>query len=434
MTARQAQSVLRLGLASGLVLLLVGCPRPTPTNQSPTADAGPDQTVAAGSTVTLNGSASSDPDGDPLTFEWRQTGGTPAATLSNANTPAASFTAPSQAATLTFQLTVDDGHGGTASDTVVVTVVTGAVPKPILYIANGGGSVSAYDITTPATVNGNVPPNANLAGGQTNLGRPADVVIDNDGDLLVVNNTGNSITAYANALNLGAINGNVAPIRNVQGLATLLVNPFTLAINRANDLLFVGFISGGTINVYAGASTAALNGNLAPVRSITSTDISGAFGIAFGSNDELYVANNGNNTVSVFANASNLNGTVAASRKLTSTAFVQVWDVFIDRNDTMYVVNGGPAGANHNQINVFANAAARNGAVMPDSILVVPGATFLTSITVDAAGNGYIADPNGNAVYGYDNIAARNGTIAPDRTLTGANTLLAGPLGVFVHE
>ncbi|HOO17806.1 MAG TPA: hypothetical protein PLU99_11950, partial [Phycisphaerae bacterium] len=76
-----------------------------------------------------------------------------------------------------------------------------------------------------------------------------------------------------------------------------------------------------------------------------------------------------------------------------------------------------------------------NGAVMPDSTLVVPGATDLTVIAVDSAGTGYIADRDtANAVFIYDNIATRNGTIAPDRTLQGANTLLQRPISVFISE
>ena len=46
-----------------------------PTNLPPTANAGPDQSVASGAAVTLSGSGS-DPDvGDVLSYAWPQTGG-----------------------------------------------------------------------------------------------------------------------------------------------------------------------------------------------------------------------------------------------------------------------------------------------------------------------------------------------------------------------
>jgi len=41
-----------------------------PANNPPEADAGLDQTVAIGDTVLLDGSGSSDADGDPLTYQW----------------------------------------------------------------------------------------------------------------------------------------------------------------------------------------------------------------------------------------------------------------------------------------------------------------------------------------------------------------------------
>src|SRR3989442_14346835 len=93
-------------------------------NFTPVANAGPDQTVSEGSPVGLNGAASSDPDRDSSSHSWNQTAG-PTVTLSNSNTVAPTFTAPSvgpSGSTLTFELTVSDGKGGTATDTVDVIV------------------------------------------------------------------------------------------------------------------------------------------------------------------------------------------------------------------------------------------------------------------------------------------------------------------------
>ena len=93
-------------------------------NHLPTANAGADQTKNEGSLVTLNGLASSDPDGDPLVYSWTQLSG-PVATLSDPSSATPSFTAPlvnAGGATLVFHLTVSDGLGGSATDTVAITV------------------------------------------------------------------------------------------------------------------------------------------------------------------------------------------------------------------------------------------------------------------------------------------------------------------------
>jgi len=93
-------------------------------NLAPTADAGPNQTVNEGVTVTLNGSNSSDPDGSIASYQWTQTAGIPV-TLSDATSATSTFTAPDVGAggeTLTFQLTVTDDGGLQAADSCIINV------------------------------------------------------------------------------------------------------------------------------------------------------------------------------------------------------------------------------------------------------------------------------------------------------------------------
>jgi len=97
-------------------------------NHAPTASAGADQTVTqsqltGGSIqVNLDGSGSSDPDGDNLTYSWVQVSGGAVNLLgSTAATPFFSATSALSGQTLVFKLTVNDGKAS-STDTVQVVV------------------------------------------------------------------------------------------------------------------------------------------------------------------------------------------------------------------------------------------------------------------------------------------------------------------------
>ncbi len=118
--------------------------------------AGADQTVEPGNTVTLNGSAQSSRTGAILSYAWTQTGGT-TLTLNNANSADASFTVPSVSTTQTliFLLTVADGLGITATDSVRIQVDQQPVPNAHPSVAAGadqtvteGASVSLSGTAT----------------------------------------------------------------------------------------------------------------------------------------------------------------------------------------------------------------------------------------------------------------------------------------------
>ena len=119
-------------------------------NAAPTANAGTQQAAVVGQTVTLDGSTSTDPDGDSLSFSW--TLATPAgsaATLSGATTAAPSFV-PEVPGTYTATLTVSDGFGGTSSASVTVSGITAAefAETEIAQSQNVVGSLPASSVTT----------------------------------------------------------------------------------------------------------------------------------------------------------------------------------------------------------------------------------------------------------------------------------------------
>lgn len=94
---------------------------PGPKNGCPEASAGLDLAGTVGSTVTLDASASVDPDGDELTFSWSMMGKPPssAAVLSNPDLPVSELFLDA-AGVYTFQLTVFDGGCTAAPDIVSV--------------------------------------------------------------------------------------------------------------------------------------------------------------------------------------------------------------------------------------------------------------------------------------------------------------------------
>lgn len=95
------------------------------SNRPPQAHAGPDQTVEVasceGAATTLDGSVSSDPDGDTLSYIWTEDG----AVIAVGVNP--TVTLPYGSHTIT--LTVDDGKGGTDTDEVVIKVVDTTEPS-----------------------------------------------------------------------------------------------------------------------------------------------------------------------------------------------------------------------------------------------------------------------------------------------------------------
>jgi hypothetical protein len=163
-------------------------------NSAPVASIGTVADQLSGQTVTLDGSGSSDPDGDRLSYLWTQTQGE-TISLSDTSSKTLSFVAPevTQPMSFTFQLTVDDGElTDAASVTFQVTPVTDTTSPTIVSRvpqSNQGG----VSITTAISVTFSEPLNEDLINDQslqvTENGNPVAGIVSYDSTSYTLTNT-----------------------------------------------------------------------------------------------------------------------------------------------------------------------------------------------------------------------------------------------------
>lgn len=137
------------------VMTTPSAPMPSPQSQAPVANAGNNQTVAAGSTVTLSGSASNLPAGAGANFQWSfvsmPSGST--ATLSNATASNvivsnATFVAD-KVGTYQVQLVVSDSSGTSAPSMVTITAqiqppTANAGPNQTVALSSTAGWITLH--------------------------------------------------------------------------------------------------------------------------------------------------------------------------------------------------------------------------------------------------------------------------------------------------
>jgi K319L-like, PKD domain len=222
----------------GLTLFLYGCgggsssenspPPQEAQNSPPVANAGNDQNASTGTVVTLNGSASSDADGDTLSYTWSLTSlpsGSNASLTSPTNV-SPTFTADVDG-TYVAQLIVNDGTVDSAADTVSVIAAT-ANSAPV---ANAGSDQNA-STGTVVTLNGSASSDADgdtlsytwsltslPSGSNASLTSPTNVsptfTADVDGTYvaqLIVND--GTVDSAADTVSVIAATANSAPVAN----------------------------------------------------------------------------------------------------------------------------------------------------------------------------------------------------------------------------
>lgn len=293
-------------------------------------------------------------------------------------------------------------------------------PQGKLYVTNqDSNSILRFDNALNAT--GNVAPGAVITGAATTLAAPQFITLDAAADrLYVANASGPSVLVFDG---ISTKNGNVAPNRNITGANTQFIAPSSVALDKGRDLLYVA--DGAEIDVFPSAST--VTGDVAPTRDIITSfnNIQQIFIDA--SNDRLYLSDAASNTVAVYDNASTLTGAATATRSITGaqTLLAQPSGMAIDSSGNLIVTNQG-----NGKITVYSNAAGATGNVAP--ITTISGAaTTLVSpaqiIQSTAANEVYVADSRtSGAVIVFAGIAGLSGNASPTRNITGASTQLSG--------
>lgn len=327
-------------------------------NVVPVANAGANQSITApASTVSLDGSASNDPDGTITKYSWIIVSGPGSATISNSNTAKPSVSGLTTGVYI-FQLTVTDNSGATASDQVTVIVN----PKPVVPnqapVANAGTNQTITLPTNSVSLNGasSFDPDGTITNyAWTQISGPGSSVIA----------TGNTSTATASQLNVGQYvyqltvtdnNGatntdqvtitvnagigkvNIPPIAvaGISDTIILPVNTYTLNAGASSD-------PDGTINAYqwrqvsgpntaTSSSMASAQVNIGDLQAgeyefeVTVTDNAGATAIA-----DMHLTVEQGSTVNdrfvLFPNPAHQNITGKITSAVTGTVKIYVYDV-----------------------------------------------------------------------------------------------------------
>jgi poly(3-hydroxybutyrate) depolymerase len=141
------------GTDDDTVAITVNAAAPPP-NLPPVANAGADQTITLPTnSVTLNGTASSDPDGAIASYAWTKISGPASGTIVS---PTGGTTVVNSLVqgTYSFKLVVTDYYGATGADTIVVVVNAAPPPANIPPVANAGTDQSITLPTNSVTLNG----------------------------------------------------------------------------------------------------------------------------------------------------------------------------------------------------------------------------------------------------------------------------------------
>jgi RHS repeat-associated protein len=342
---------------------------PVPTNQPPSVNAGPNQTISLASPANLNGTVSDDglPAGSSVSTTWSKASGPGTVTFASPNVTVttASFSVPG---TYVLRLTASDSELSSSSD-VTITVNPQNLPPTV----NAGANQT---ITLPgtATLNGTatddgLPTGSTLTVTWTKVSGPGTVTFGNEHQATT---TASFSAPGPYVLQLSASDSQLSNSSNT-----------TVTVNPANQPPTVNAGANQTITLPA---TATLNGSASDDGLPTGGTLSTTWSKVSGPGTVSFANPNATSTAAAFSMAGDYVLRLTASdSQLSNTSDVTI---IVNPENRAPNVNAGP-----NQIINLPNGANLNGTVSDDGLPTGSTVTTLWSV-VSGPGAVTFADPN----------------------------------------
>lgn len=301
------------------------------------------------------------------------------------------------------------------------------------------GTSGTLTCSTVTTFNDQGLPTLQLSGPVTLLKGADSLYYDSVHDeIAVANTTGNSITVFSRQALTTSSDGNIAPKRYITGPDSRLNRPRGIAL-YSNDAdptkseMIVANSGNNSLTMYGITA----DGDEAPIRTISGsqhTNLNVPVDVALrrGSNtpydDELWVANNGNDTVTVYAQITPGDAPPLYTLSGTSTGLSNVCGIAFDApDDDVLVSNSVRPGTSFGRDSVtIYNRSDIMNSIYPPTYTIAGDVTGLNKpcgIAFDADTKQiYVANTGNGTVTVYDwagLLTAGDSNIAPVRTISG---------------
>ena len=149
-----------------------------------------------------------------------------------------------------------------------------ATTRQAIFVSNGGGYVTMYGLGS----SGDVEPIATIDGAATKLDGPVSIAVDSSGKIYVLNEGEGARNSAGVVVFAAGSKGNVSPIANISGVDTAIRSPKSIAVDSVGNIYVTneeGFPPGpniqrpGGVTVYSAGS----NGDAKPIATIRGADV-----------------------------------------------------------------------------------------------------------------------------------------------------------------